>query len=100
MLPWSLPEALSWHRSIAVCTGALELAGGLCGVLPLPVRGISIACLHQVHTNIVIFNLRDSCPLKAKDFIPLLQQHGVLIIPFRCTTCIFLQSNFLIHIMP
>ena len=55
--------------------------------------------LHQVHTNIVIFNLRNACPLSAKDFIPLLQQHGVLIIPFRCTTCIFLQSTSLIHIM-
>ena len=51
---------------------------------------LSIACLHQVHTNIVIFNLHDACPLTAKDFIPLLQQHGVLVIPFRCTTCTFL----------
>ena len=70
----------------------------LMGCLVSPhVQRLSIACLHQVHTNIVIFNLHDSCPLTAKEFIPLLQQHGVYIIPFRCTTCIFCTR--LSHVM-
>lgn len=38
----------------------------------------------QVHTNIVVFDLRKSAPLTAKDFILVLQQRGVLVIPFRC----------------
>ena len=38
----------------------------------------------QVHTNIVCFNLRKSAPLSAKDFILVLQQHDVHLIPFRC----------------
>ncbi|CAK0787132.1 hypothetical protein CVIRNUC_010348 [Coccomyxa viridis] len=56
---------------------ALLLAKGLASCPHIDIR------TDLVHTNIVIFNLRDSCPLTAKDFIPLLQQHGVLIIPFR-----------------
>ena len=38
----------------------------------------------QVHTNIVVFNLRESAPLAAKDFILMLQQRDVHVIPFRC----------------
>ncbi len=37
----------------------------------------------QVHTNIVVFDLRKSCPLAAKDVIIALQQRGVYVIPFR-----------------
>lgn len=37
----------------------------------------------QVHTNIVCFDLRKSAPLSAKDFILVLQQRDVYVIPFR-----------------
>ncbi len=40
----------------------------------------------QVHTNIVCFDLRKSAPLSAKDFILVLQQRDVYVIPFRCAS--------------
>ena len=43
----------------------------------------------QVHTNIVVFSLREPCPLTAKDFVAVLQQHGVHLIPFRCAPSAF-----------
>lgn len=37
-----------------------------------------------MHTNIVVFGLRKSCPLSAKDFILFLQEQDVHVIPFKC----------------
>ena len=47
--------------------------------------------LMQVHTNIVVFSLRKACPLAARDFILVLQQHGVHLIPFRCAPSAFVS---------
>ena len=37
----------------------------------------------QVHTNIVVFRLRESTPVGVLDLVEALEQRGVLVIPFR-----------------
>ncbi len=36
-----------------------------------------------MHTNIVVFRLRESTPVGVLDLVDALEQRGVLVIPFR-----------------